>query len=581
MKFSRSAPVAPLHYVMLALILLVGLGLRFWNLADKPLWLDETITAVFALGRDYQEVPTEEFVGLEAIAQFFTLNPNTTCPEIAQRLIRDSSHPPLFFCLLHQWLVWLQPSSENWIWGLRSLPALFGTGAIATLYLLNRIAFSPTAGLMAAALMAVSPYGVYLSQEARHYTLPILLISLAMLGAVLLLQDWLAQRIRVWVWFAWLGVNLLGLYVHYFFILAVVAQFAALFGLWLLYRPDVPRGTGAMLGLAIALLTLGYLPWIPVLLTHFGRPETEWLGLNPGWGYLAPLYQGLVGWVIMLVMLPVERQPLAIAIPLGLLMIAFFFWIAFHALRGWRNFSQQHPAHPALWLLTSITGLILLEYLVIVYGLGKDLTLAPRYNFVYFPGLWSLLALALTQIPTQRIRWGRVRRSHNTARYAPLLAIAAGLLSSILVVNNLSFYKNPDPELVAAQILAGDSRWDATSERPTAIAFHYPTPQELALDLSIALRLQVAMPSQAGQEGAIAFLPYTPNTAPNWQSLPSLPGPIAPPLHLWNFAGPKAPKPPAELAMRTATQTEVSCSVNPTKPDNLFGMPYQRYRCSS
>ncbi|MBD1912079.1 MULTISPECIES: glycosyltransferase family 39 protein [unclassified Leptolyngbya] len=584
MKFSRSVSVALLHYIMLALIMLVGLGLRFWHLADKPLWLDETITAVFAMGRDYQEVPTGEFVGLEAIAQFFTLNPETTCPTIAQRLIRDSSHPPLFFCLLHQWLVWLQPNAENWIWGLRSLPALFGTGAIAALYLLNRIAFSPPAGLMAAALMAVSPYGVYLSQEARHYTLPILLISLAMLGSVLLVQDWLAQRTRAWVWLGWLGVNVLGLYVHYFFLLALVAQLASLIGMWLLYRHAVPPRTGVMLGLAIALLILGYLPWIPVLLTHFSRPETEWLGLSSGWGYLAPLYQGLVGWIIMLVMLPVERQPLAIAIPLGLLMVAFFFWVALQAFRGWRNFSHQYPTHPALWLITTTTLLILLEYLAIIYVLGKDLTLAPRYNFVYFPGLWALLALALTQIPPQQIHLRRARRrlgqALNAARYTPVLAIAAGLLSSILVVHSLGFYKSPDPEPVAAQILAGDPWQDSARQQPTAIAFHYPTPQELALDLSIALRLRVATRAQDGKV-AIAFLPYEPNTAPRWQPLPSLPTSISPPFHFWNFAGPKAPTLPTELKIPTATQTQVSCSVNPAQPNNLFGMPYQRYRCPS
>jgi len=31
-------------------------------------------------------------------------------------------------------------------------------------------------GQIAAAMMAVSPYGIYLAQEARHYTLAILLI---------------------------------------------------------------------------------------------------------------------------------------------------------------------------------------------------------------------------------------------------------------------------------------------------------------------------------------------------------------------------------------------------------------------
>jgi len=585
MKFSRSVPVAPLHYVLLVAILLLGTGLRFWNLADKPLWLDETITAVFALGRDYQEVPTGEFTGLGAIAQFFTLNPEATCPAIAQRLIRDSSHPPLFFCLLHSWLMWLQPNPENWIWALRSLPAVFGIGAIVALYLLNRIAFSPNAGLMAAALMAVSPYGVYLSQEARHYTLPMLLISLALLGSVLLVKDWLAQRTRAWVWLGWIGVNLLGLYVHYFFMLALVAQIIALVGMWWLYRPAVPPGTGAMLGLAIALLGLGYLPWIPVLLSHFSRPETDWLALSPGWGYLAPVYQGLVGWIIMLVLLPVENQSLAIALPLGLLMMVLFGWIVWQAIRGWRNFCAQFPANSAFWLLVTITGLIGLEYLVIIYGLGKDLTVAPRYNFVYFPGLWALFALALAHVTPQRMRLSRhysrqVKRSRDLGRYAPMVAIAIGLLSSILVVHNLGFLKSPNPQPVAAQILAGDPGWDAAADRPTAILFSYPTPQELAHHLSIALHFQTVSPTPEAREVAIAFLPYASNTNPNWQTTPPLPSSLPPPLHLWTFAGPNAPPFPPTIGIGPSPQRQIPCTLNPAQPDNLFGIAYQRYRCN-
>jgi len=605
MKFSRSAPVSPLHYAILVGIVLVGLGLRFWNLAGKPLWLDETITAVFALGRDYQEVPTGEFVGLEAIAPFFTLNPDTTCLGIAQRLIRDSSHPPLFFCLLHRWLTWLQPNPETWIWALRSLPAIFGTGAIAALYQLNRIAFSPSAGLMAAALMAVSPYGVYLSQEARHYTLPILLISLAMVGAVLLLQDWLANRTRAWVWLGWIGINLLGLYVHYFFVLALVAQVVVLIGFWWLYRPAMLPGTLPLLGLAIALIVLGYLPWLPVLMEHFSRPETEWLALSPGWGLLAPLYQGLAGWIVMLILLPVENQPLAIALPFGLLMVLFFSWIALQAMRGWRNFCTQHPAHPAFWLLTTITLVLGLEYLVIIYGLGKDLTLAPRYNFVYFPGLWALLAVALTHLPSRRppaLLPRRFRRSHplthnpliraiandiqhlrrslSLSRYAPGLAIAAGLLSSIMVVHNLGFIKSPDPVPVAAQILAGDARWDRSGDRPIAIVFHYPSPQELAQYLSIALQLDKASPGADGREVAIAFLPSTPKTIPTEQPLPPLPVTLSAPFHLWSFAAPNAPPFPTEFEVRSPQEGPIPCTLNPTEPNNLFGIPYQRYRCS-
>ena len=72
---------------------------------------------------------------------------------------------------------------------MRSLPALIGVIEIAAIYCLNRLVFSKSAALMAAALMAVSPFAVYLSQEARHYTLPMLLTTLALLGLIKIQQS--------------------------------------------------------------------------------------------------------------------------------------------------------------------------------------------------------------------------------------------------------------------------------------------------------------------------------------------------------------------------------------------------------
>jgi uncharacterized membrane protein len=83
---------------------------------------------------------------------------------------------------MHDWLRWKMALPLSWVWKLRALPALIGVVSIAAVYQLNRVAFSPAAGLTGAMVMAVSPFAVYLSQEARHYTLPMLLVILALLG---------------------------------------------------------------------------------------------------------------------------------------------------------------------------------------------------------------------------------------------------------------------------------------------------------------------------------------------------------------------------------------------------------------
>jgi hypothetical protein len=48
------------HFLTLAAILLLGLGLRLWHLESKPLWLDEVLTALFGSGLSYDVIPKEQ-----------------------------------------------------------------------------------------------------------------------------------------------------------------------------------------------------------------------------------------------------------------------------------------------------------------------------------------------------------------------------------------------------------------------------------------------------------------------------------------------------------------------------------------
>ena len=61
------------------------------------------------------------------------------------------------------------------VWAARALPVILGAASIPALYTLSWFAFrSRLVGQVSAAMMAVSPYGIFLAQEARHYTLAIL-----------------------------------------------------------------------------------------------------------------------------------------------------------------------------------------------------------------------------------------------------------------------------------------------------------------------------------------------------------------------------------------------------------------------
>lgn len=540
-------------------ILLLGAILRFAHLTLKPLWLDEVITALFSLGQGYEPVPQGTILPLAFLDRLFTLQPATTCAQVVDLVTVQSVHPPLFFCGMHLWLKAVAPLDLPLIWSLRALPAVFGVAAIAAVYALNRVAFSPEAGLMAAALMAVSPFAVYLSQEARHYTLPMLLLTLALLGLVHIQRDLQRQRQRLWLWLGWLGINSLGFYVHYFFLLAVIAQGISLWGWMLKQRSRLQPRQWMIAALAIAALGLSYLPWLPTLLAHMARPETDWLALPAsGWlRYLAPLFQTLAGWVVMVVALPTENQPLWIAIPMGLLMFGFLGWLSWLSYRGAQSLGRNPQTQSATGILLGFLLCVLLEFLAIVYGLGKDITIAPRYNFVYYPAVCALLGASLVNLP------GRLPKGW---RHLQQLVLLFGACSCVLVITNLAFLKPFMPERVAQDLLQASSG-------PLTVLMATENTQDIALGLSLVLAVNIQA-SQSPERIHWGFIP--PPKAGIPVSLPRQSAPVTPDLWLIN--------PRQELAefptqFSLAGQQEWTCITEPGQASPL-GVLHQHYRCA-
>ena len=138
--------------VALALILaVVALALRLHGLGDKPLWLDEIITFERANRR---------------IADLITGS-------------LKSKHFPTYFLLVRPFD---GPVIDEWM--LRLPSAILGAIAVFLATLVATHARSLRAGLVAGLLMALSPFEVQFSQEARSYTLVSAFILLALWGLV-------------------------------------------------------------------------------------------------------------------------------------------------------------------------------------------------------------------------------------------------------------------------------------------------------------------------------------------------------------------------------------------------------------
>jgi uncharacterized membrane protein len=554
-----------LHYLALVGAIALGAILRFWNLDLKPLWMDEVITAIFSLGKSYNDLPMEVVLPLERVSEIFTVQPGVSCSEIAKNIASQSTHPPLFFCGMYSWLKWLSPLGSEWVGKLRSPAVFFGIAEIVAIYYLNRIAFFPSAGIIAAAFMAVSPLAVYLSQEARHYTLPMFLITLGLLGLVQIVKDIeKRQKVRFWVVLGWAIINSISLYVHYFCILAFIAQIATLLILMCWRRANLlnKRQIWLALILCVSVVVISFLPWLPVVFHDYNRSETGWLDPPQ---HISPIYQTLISWLLMVISLPVENQPLAIAVVCGLLMLLFGIWVGWQVFKGIRQLWYKQSTHLATLTLLSFFVCVLLEFLAIAYFLGKDITAVPRYHFVYFPSFCALLAAGFAQINKKE-----KRRNHSIflPKSSFVILFLVSLLSCVLLVFNLVFKKPFEPEQVARKMNNNPSI-------PIFMVVGYRDYQDVALGLSFALALEPLREAEEYSSSHVAFFKQSPDFAPVLEKLSQLPPPTTTYLSLW-LVGPGRKR--RDYPQQITLSQKMTCAIDSSQHYRV-GVPYQLYRC--
>lgn len=491
-------------------VLALGAGLRLWNLGGQPLWLDEVLTLLFSLGRSLDDVPLELGLGLGELGELLRVQP-MSCGAIASTLAAQSTHPPLFFCAQHLWLRWLNPDVNGVVWGIRVLPVVCGVGAIALGYGLNWVAFSPRAAVMGAVVMAVSPFGVYLSQEARHYSFGMALVTLALFFLVQIQRDWQEGRWRWGVWLGWVGTNLVGLYVHYLMAIALVVQGLVLVGHWVLCPAVRGGGRGWGVALALGVIGVGYGPWLPVLLSQSQGPETEWLGLaHP----LAPVVQTLLGWMVMVIALPGEQQPAWVVGLSAGVMGLFTGWLVRGLGARFRSLWVDPRTRLSTVTLVSYGGGVVLVFWAIALVTGKDITAIPRYNFVYYPAVASLLGAALVQPvllqPTlEQPRESAIHTAHTGGVSSSLRngvawrlvvgVVLAGLVSSGCVVSGLVFQKPYQPHRVARQFTEG-------FPQPLLMVVGSRDVQDVALGVSLGLEVQRLAGLGKGGEVSLVFV---------------------------------------------------------------------------
>jgi mannosyltransferase len=227
---SRSALTDPI-LIGVGVLVLAGAALRFYGLGHQGFWYDEANTA---------------YLLHHSLGQMLGL------------LAGNESTPPLYYILA--WL-WTRAFGIGEA-GLRSLSALFGVLVIPVAYLLGRTLATRRVGLVLAALTAFNPLLIWYSQEARSYSLLVLLTALSLLA---LARYRVSPEPKTVI--AWAVAAILALTTHYYAVLAVAPQ-----ALWLLYEQR-----RRVIQIAVVVVAVCGAALIPLALSQNGTHRDSWI----------------------------------------------------------------------------------------------------------------------------------------------------------------------------------------------------------------------------------------------------------------------------------------------------------------
>jgi uncharacterized membrane protein len=294
---------------------------------------------------------------------------------------------------------------------------------------------------LSATLISVSPYAIFISQEARHYTLAVLFV-LASLGCFIkATKDILDQKILSYLLvFLWLIINCLGLSVHYFFSLTILAEAITLLLIFLnqIKQKSLWLTNWWRLGLVfLGNLSFIFIWFLTVVPRDYGNQMTAWIQRD-NQSFLAiisPFFQLLGTLITMVSLLPVESESLKIILISGAIMIGFFLWIIPQLKTAWHDSYQSELGIISGFFLSAIA-----IFFFITYILSIDITRGARYSFVYFPAIILILAILLANC------WRR-----NKKRFV-IIVILMALISSLSVTFNLGYRKYYRPDQLVTTI---------------------------------------------------------------------------------------------------------------------------------
>jgi 4-amino-4-deoxy-L-arabinose transferase-like glycosyltransferase len=412
-------------------LLLLAAGLRFYEIGQKQLWLDE-IMSVLNASRPYGEMITF-LKGFDA-------------------------HPPVFQSLVWFWIK--LGSSDGFV---RIPSAIAGVGAVWMTYLIAGRLFGKLSAWLAATVMTFSAYHIYYSQELRLHPFIVLFV----LGHLYILTRIIQQKDKTnWKW--WVLYGFMGLLCLYTYVLCIytIGAFA------LAYVAVTLKRNPQWLPLILTHILIGllFLPWYPVLkertdnlradiarakdgqpaptpielaegVASWATAPTHWKPLRPT-GAIVGL--SLIGLTAIGLILRKDRRPAII------LAIAFFVPILAYTLMPTPRVHAYDPKH-----------LIFLQPLLII-GLSGITLPTKKLSSAQNPAIFVAILLLILNIPlianyarpeVQKEQWADAYRDLS-ARIAPGEGI---LFNPTYAGFAFTYYAESEKERATIQALARET----------------------------------------------------------------------------------------------------------------------------
>jgi len=219
--------------LLLFLIIAAGFMLRIYAIDHRSMWVDEESSIHFA---------EKSANNILAYAD-------------------KETHPPLYYLILHHWINLFGESEA----AVRSLSLIFGVVSIFLIYKTGKLMFSKEAGIISALILTLSAFHIYVSQEARMYSMMAMLALMSMYLFIMM-----QKKKSIYLDISYILSSTLLIYSHIYGIFIIAAQNIYLF----MNAKEKNKIEIAEWLITQTVLFVLFLPWIYVLIEQIAAMQS-------------------------------------------------------------------------------------------------------------------------------------------------------------------------------------------------------------------------------------------------------------------------------------------------------------------